>query len=54
MSGLLEREREVARIAALLAAAKRGNGSSVHVECPAGIGKTSLLGTTVEVARAIG
>ena len=54
MSGLLEREREVARIAALLAAAKRGNGSSVHVEGPAGIGKTSLLGTTVEVARAIG
>jgi hypothetical protein len=54
VSGLLEREREEARITALLAAAKHGNGSSLHVEGSAGIGKTSLLGMTVEVARAVG
>src|SRR5262249_377406 len=38
----------------MLSAAQRGTGSTVHVEGPAGIGKTSLLGTTAVMARSSG
>ena len=54
MTGLLEREHELARIAAVLGGATSGTGCTIHVEGSAGIGKTSLLGTTAEMARASG
>jgi predicted ATPase len=40
---LLEREAELERLSALLAAAQAGRGAVAAVEGPAGIGKTSLL-----------
>jgi DNA-binding CsgD family transcriptional regulator/tetratricopeptide (TPR) repeat protein len=43
MPSLLERDRELAHIAASLAQAGDGSGSCVVVEGPAGIGKTALL-----------
>ncbi len=50
---LLEREREQAALAALIAAACQGAGQLVVVEGTAGIGKTRLLNTArVEAARA--
>jgi DNA-binding CsgD family transcriptional regulator len=54
VTGLLEREHELARIAAVLGGATGGTGCTIHVEGSAGIGKTSLLGTTAEMARASG
>ncbi len=40
---LLEREEELARLGAALASAAAGRGCVIHVEGPAGIGKTGLL-----------
>jgi MoxR-like ATPase len=42
---LLEREAEVGRVDAALAAAREGRGRALLVEGPAGIGKTALLET---------
>jgi DNA-binding CsgD family transcriptional regulator len=47
---LLEREAELAAIAARLEAAAAGGGGLVVVEGAAGIGKTSLLGAAAELA----
>src|SRR3954466_5916751 len=47
---LLEREREVARIAALLESGIAGRGAGLLVEGPAGIGKTRLLEAARHVA----
>ena len=43
-TGLVEREREVAALAALLDAAPSGEGRVAWIEGPAGIGKSTLLG----------
>ncbi len=51
---LLERESELALLAAALAAARAGDGALVTVEGPAGIGKTRLLGAACERARVAG
>jgi ABC-type transport system involved in cytochrome c biogenesis ATPase subunit len=40
---ILERDAELAALAAAVAAAEAGHGSLVLVEGPAGIGKTTLL-----------
>ncbi|MBS1893821.1 MAG: helix-turn-helix transcriptional regulator [Actinobacteria bacterium] len=47
---LLEREREVERLSAAIEQAVGGHGTSVHVEGPAGIGKTGLLGVARTLA----
>ena len=49
-----QREHELARIAAVLGGATGCTGRTIHVEGSAGIGKTSLLGRTAEMARASG
>src|SRR5919107_1046358 len=51
---LLERDRELKRLAALLRAARRGSGTLVLVEGSAGMGKTALLARARERARATG
>jgi DNA-binding CsgD family transcriptional regulator len=43
MTELVEREREVAQLAALVDAVPRGEGRAVLIEGPAGIGKSALL-----------
>ena len=50
-SGLLEREHELARTNELLDGAIAGNGQTLLVTGPAGIGKTSLM---EECARSAG
>ena len=53
MTGLLEREREVAAIRDGIEAAARGDGRCVVLEGPAGIGKSALVaGAREEAARA--
>ena len=49
--GLLERERELERLALSVERAVAGRGSLVHVEGPAGIGKTGLLEAARTLAR---
>jgi ATP/maltotriose-dependent transcriptional regulator MalT len=44
--GLVEREREVAALAALVDAVPSGEGRAVLIEGPAGIGKSALLAET--------
>jgi len=51
---LYEREGELARVDALLAAAQAGRGGALLVSGPAGIGKTVLLGATRERAGQAG
>jgi DNA-binding CsgD family transcriptional regulator len=48
---LLERERELAAISGSLDRARRGVGSTVLIEGPAGIGKTRLLDAAAELAE---
>jgi predicted ATPase len=43
MTELVEREREVAQLAALVDAVPSGEGRAVLIEGPAGIGKSALL-----------
>jgi DNA-binding CsgD family transcriptional regulator len=52
--GLFERDGELARVDALLAAARAGRGGVLLITGPAGIGKTVLLGATRERARRAG
>jgi predicted ATPase len=52
--GLFEREGELGRIGALLAAARAGSGGVLVITGPAGIGKTSLVGAAGESARLAG
>jgi ATP/maltotriose-dependent transcriptional regulator MalT len=52
--GLRERERELARVEALLAAARAGHGGVLLITGPAGIGKTALLGAARERAGQAG
>ncbi|HYF25486.1 MAG TPA: ATP-binding protein [Baekduia sp.] len=54
MDRLLEREDERTRLAAACDAAALGSGAAVLVEGPAGIGKTSLLALTGELATTAG
>jgi len=51
---LLEREREIECIDVAIAAAQAGRGRAVLVEGPPGIGKTDLLATARDRARAAG
>jgi AAA ATPase domain len=51
---LLDRERELAAIGALIEAAREGTGGVVVVEGPAGIGKTRLLEEAARTAGAAG
>jgi DNA-binding CsgD family transcriptional regulator len=51
---LLEREAELGRLAAAIDHAAAGHGSVVHLEGPAGIGKTGLLDAARELAAAHG
>src|ERR671914_789272 len=51
---LLEREQELAELAAALDAAEDGRGNVVLLEAPAGLGKTSLLRAAAEAAAARG
>jgi DNA-binding CsgD family transcriptional regulator len=52
--GLLERAAELAAISGLLELARTGDGGTLLVIGPAGIGKTTLLGSAVASARAAG
>jgi len=52
--GVLERERELARLEEALAGARGGAGQFVMIEGPAGIGKTTLLELARRRARAHG
>jgi DNA-binding CsgD family transcriptional regulator len=52
--GLCEREGELARVDALLAAARAGHGDALLITGPAGIGKTVLLGAARERAGQAG
>jgi DNA-binding CsgD family transcriptional regulator len=52
--GLCEREGELARVDALLAAARAGRGGVLLITGPAGIGKTVLLGAARERASQTG
>ena len=54
MAGLVERETELARVGAALAASADGAGQLVVVEGPAGIGKSSVLDAAIADARARG
>jgi DNA-binding CsgD family transcriptional regulator len=54
LGGFVEREGELARIDALLAAARAGDGGLLVVTGPAGIGKTVLLGAARERAGRAG
>jgi DNA-binding CsgD family transcriptional regulator len=51
---ILEREEERRTTAGLIAAATAGEGSTVLVEGPAGVGKTTILGMLAEGAQAAG
>lgn len=51
---LLERERELARVETVLAAARDGAGGLLVVEGPPGIGKTRILAAAGDRARASG
>jgi DNA-binding CsgD family transcriptional regulator len=51
---LLERQRELAELSEALTQAQQGRGAVVLVEAPAGLGKTSLLRTTLDAAAAAG
>jgi DNA-binding CsgD family transcriptional regulator len=51
-AGLVERERELRRIGALIAAVAEGAAGALVIEGPAGIGKTSLLAAARGRARA--
>ena len=53
-AGLVERERELAALAALLADALGGEGRSALIEGPAGVGKTRLLAEVRRRAEAAG
>src|SRR6516225_8843019 len=53
-NGLSEREAELARVDALLAAARAGRGGVLLITGPAGIGKTVLLGAARERAARAG
>jgi len=50
MTPLVEREREVAALAALLDALPAGEGRVAWIEGPAGIGKSTLLAEAVNLA----
>jgi ATP/maltotriose-dependent transcriptional regulator MalT len=52
--GLVERDRDLARVRELLAAAAAGQGATALVEGPPGIGKTVLLAVTGELAGSFG
>jgi predicted ATPase len=52
MPELVEREREVAALHALVEAGPRGEGRAVLIEGPAGIGKSALLDAAPEVVEA--
>ncbi len=54
VGGLFEREAELGRIDALLAAARAGGGGVLVIIGPAGIGKSSLLGAAGERAQLAG
>jgi len=54
VGSLLERERELGLLERCLADAERARGRLVVVDGPAGIGKTSLLRATTELARGRG
>ncbi|MGB2711885.1 MAG: AAA family ATPase, partial [Conexibacter sp.] len=54
MSELLERERELAVLDAMIAEARAGTGRLAVVEAAAGLGKTRLLQATREYGRAAG
>ena len=54
VGSLLERERELGRLEHCLAEAELSRGRLVVVDGPAGIGKTSLLRATTELARGRG
>jgi predicted ATPase len=51
---LVEREREVAALVALVEATPRGEGRAVLIEGPAGIGKSALLADARRPASAAG
>lgn len=51
---LLERERELGRIAAAIAAVQGGEGRALYVKGPAGIGKTALLDAARDLAGGAG
>ena len=51
---LLERDRELSRIQAALASARRGTGAALVIEGSAGIGKTALLAVAQASAAAAG
>ena len=51
---LLEREHELAALATLIDAARRGSGQLVRVEGAAGVGKTRLLAAAREYAQRVG
>jgi DNA-binding CsgD family transcriptional regulator len=51
---LLERDRELQRIAGFLQRGRQGHGGALVVEGPAGIGKTVLLASSREVAQGEG
>jgi len=53
-AGLCERESELARVDALLAAARAGRGGMLLITGPAGIGKTALLAAARERADQAG
>ena len=53
-AGLSERESELARVDALLAAAREGRGGMLLITGPAGIGKTVLLAAARERAGRAG
>ena len=48
---ILERDKELATLAAAIAGASTGHGTFVLVEGPAGIGKTTLLRTACQRPR---
>ncbi|HEU4702097.1 MAG TPA: AAA family ATPase [Conexibacter sp.] len=54
MSTLLERERELAELDAMVAEARRGRGCFAVVEAVAGLGKTRLLHAARERGQAVG
>jgi len=51
---LLERNREVATLEALAAAAAGGDGAAAVIEGPAGVGKSSLLASAADLGRRAG